>query len=171
MESCFEILMPSFSVQHPESHDRTGMELCFNRSDSSGSFVSIDDSIEWEEEGEGEGEGIEKGEQPVIDAESTAQKNGTEDDRNGTEDDWDGTEDESDSEIEWEEVGTSSDRGFDAHGMIGTGWNVTFELPNTVQVLEEHNQGLIEVLRERHRLLTGKYLRTIGKWMEVSVVV
>ncbi len=172
MESCFEILMPSFNVQHPESHTsniRTEMGFCFGRSDSrsSGSFVSIEDSIEWEEEGKE----IERGEQPVMEAVSTkdmAQKNGTEDDRNGT-------EDESDSEVEWEEVGTSLDtdridgRGFDAHGMIGTGWNVTFELPDTVQVVEEHNEGLIEVLRERHRLLTGKYLRTIGKWMEVCV--
>ena len=177
MESCFQILMPAFDVQ-PESQtsDNNGKELSFVRLTSTGSsdsFVSIDSCNVNDDDDEDHDNGINDSIDEQKTADSLTHQNETKDDRSENQSD-------SDSDVEWEEVGmgmglevgngdVAASDGFGAHGMIGTGWNVTFEVPDTVQVVEgEHNDTLVEVLRERHKTLTRKHLKSINRWIEVQ---
>ncbi len=154
MESCFEILMPLFDIQQSDSHT-TGnmrMEHHYTRqysSSSTTSDISLDNN----------------------------DQNRTGSDQNRTEDN------DSDSDVEWEDVvnygdigdrgefgahGVSDEGGFSAHGMIGNDWNVTIEIPETINIYQtEHNETLVDILKERYKLLTQKYLKNINKWMEV----
>lgn len=89
---------------------------------------------------------------------------------------------DSSSDVEWEDVPTSS-RSRDQllggtagdllqeHGLTSRGFSIpiTIELSTTPEVREtEDNASIIATLQECKQLLSEKYLPTINKWMEVE---
>ena len=181
--------MPSFDLQSDSSTNNHGTEAFVDRCDSSSSasFVSLVDSeeekekLEEEEEREGQEDSITS---EGLKTDSPFKQNSTLGiDHKPDSDITSEKENESDSEseVEWEEVGMGleeSEHGevgtegegssFSAHGMIGSGWSMTIEVPEMVRVVEEEdNESLVAVLKERHKMVKEKYLKRVNKWIEV----
>lgn len=153
MESCFQILMPSFDFfpeipstsQSQTDPIGTGLRTV---STSSESFHSI--------------EGQESEEENKDQINSTQSSNHKLEDVS-----------DSDSEVEWEEMGVFTEPPMDAgiNGLLGRTWNVTVEIPHQVKVIEGiENDSLIGTLKERHKILIKTYLPRITKWIEVIVL-
>lgn len=173
MESCFQILMPMFEPEpEPQTNENTITKgspfIRFDSTSNDGDFDGVEsDDNEAEANNEGAESDMDDDDIHVLhEDEIKTSMNGNQSDT-------------SDSEVEWEDVETELNTGNEseatittaggAHGMVGDNWNISFEIPQTLQVIKgKDNDSLVEVLKEKYGLLVGKYLRNIGKWIEVE---